>query len=453
MSVKSGRGIYPGLGRLQLVRPYRVIHLVAGIVYLALFLAVYRTYLSVEWGYTGLLYRPLGAGELVFVVAAVAAASLAMPQRIATPSSIIVWMLYAFIFVPTLAITFMIGDRSALAYIPSLAAMLVVLMCAASMAERNARRMIGGALPDTQMILIMTAVFAGSALLLYNTFGSIMSFSSIDDVYYQRFKSSEIGGGSIGYLRTHFSFLFSTMLIATGLLKRNHFYLLILGVFGYIIIYMIEASKISLIVPFVMIGLYLLTKLSTFRSYYLTFGVSIASAVAFLLTSQFSIVKILADLVLFRSIAIPAQTFAQYSDLFAARGHTYWSNVRGINIFVAPPAGFASDPYWPVLGQIVGVEYYGVGSQMNANANLFAGEGVAAAGSVGVLVVGAALIVWLQMLDRAAERWNPTFATLLAVPLGLGLANTHLSTLLLSFGGAALWIILRYYPITGTARR
>jgi len=148
-----------------------------------------------------------------------------------------------------------------------------------------------------------------------------------------------------------------------------------------------------------------------------------------------SLFRFILDLVLVRSIAIPGQTFQLYTDFFSKTAHTWWSNVKGVNLIVPPPAVFASDSSWPNLGLLIGREYYGINSRMNANANLFAGEGVAAAGSFGVVVIGVLLALWLRTLDRAALGWNRAFVLVISAPMALCLTNSHLSTLLLSFGG------------------
>jgi hypothetical protein len=156
------------------------------------------------------------------------------------------------------------------------------------------------------------------------------------------------------------------------------------------------------------------------------------------------------DLVIVRSIAIPGQVFQLYSDFFGKMGHTWWSNVKGVNIIVPPPRAFASDSGWPNLGILIGREYFGINSRMNANAHLFAGEGEAAAGAFGVLVIGALLAIWLRALDRAAVGWNRLFVLLISAPMALCLTNAHLSTLLLSFGGL-FWLAYLTWARSGGA--
>ncbi|MCM3576530.1 hypothetical protein M3172_25700, partial [Mesobacillus subterraneus] len=113
-------------------------------------------------------------------------------------------------------------------------------------------------------------------------------------------------------------------------------------------------------------------------------------------------------------------------------------------LIIPAPPGFANNPSWPVLGQIVGDAYFGPLIRLNANANLFAGEGVAAGGVPGLLIIGLVWIVWLRVFDICSLGWNRIFVLLVTAPLSLLLTNTHLSTLLISFGGL-FWMLLLYY--------
>ena len=292
------------------------------------------------------------------------------------------------------------------------------------------------------IVKIVTVLFLAS--ILYYQFSEILYFSSIEETYDQRALSSEVSGGVLDYIKSYFPYVFTPFILSIGFLYKRYYIFIPIGIMGYVFTYMTDASKISLIIPILIFIFFAVMRWFQGKVYYLTAGVSVLTLLSNYIFIYSSNLKIFADLILLRSIAIPAQTFAQYSDLFNARGYTWWSNVRFINYFVAPPAGFAADPNWPILGRIVGAEYYGAQSLMNANANLFSGEGVAAAGSFGVLLIGAAFTAWLIALDRASRNWDMRLVVLLAVPLGMGLTNTHLSTLLLSFGGG-FWLLVFYY--------
>ena len=424
-------------------------NLIANWSYTIAFFLVYKNYLSVEWSYALFHYREMSFGEWSFAILSISIASIFLPKRIDSPSSMILWLLHSFILVPVNIITFMIGENSPLFYIPSLIAMTFIMSLAGHLSSKRTRKQTTADIkendPDLKFVTAITITFIFFSFILYFYFQEILTFSGIDDIYYQRFAAAEIGGGAIGYIRTHYAYVFSPALIAIGLTCKGYRPLIALGIIGGILVYMIEASKISLIMPVAMIVFYVLIKFRLDGSYIFTAGLTFLTVIFSFLTSQVALIKLGADLLILRSIAIPAQTFALYADLFTSNAYTWWSNVRGINLFVPPPPAFAADPFWPVLGQIVGAEYYGFGSRNNSNANLFVGEGVAAGGFIGVLVVGFVFLIFLETLDRSIKGWNRTFAIIATIPLGFSLTNTHLSTLLLSFGGMFWLLLFRLY--------
>jgi len=151
----------------------------------------------------------------------------------------------------------------------------------------------------------------------------------------------------------------------------------------------------------------------------------------------------LSTYLVFRTLALPGLTFSQYSDVFSNHGFTLWSHVRGINIFIAPPDFFADHASWPGLGYIVGdIVYKNI--ENNVNANLFSSDGLAAAGSVGVLVIGIIFIVWLMLLDNITHAWDRIFVILVTLPLALSLTNGPFFTMMWSFGGI-LWLGVFYF--------
>lgn len=425
------------------------LNLVTNWIYIAAFFSIYKNYLSIEWSYVHFHYRIMSFSEWSFILVSVSIASIFLPRRISSPSSMILWFLHSFILVPANIITFMIGGNDPLFYVPSLISMTLIMSLAGYLS--NKRSMAAHTIdknPDNNFIIGFLILFILSSYMLYYYFEDIIAFSSIEDVYYQRFAAAELGGGVIGYIRTHYAFVFAPVLIAIGLCNKGYRYLIVLGIMGCILVYMIDASKISLILPLVMIIFYFLMKFGLDSTYILTSGLTALTIIGSFLTTQFSLIKLMVDLLVLRSIAIPAQTFVLYADLFNSRDYTWWSNVRGINLFVSPPDAFTAHPSWPVLGQIVGAEYYGYGSRVNSNANFFVGEGVAAGGFIGVLVVGIIFLMFLDALDRSTKGWNRTFIVVATIPMGFSLTNTHLSTLLLSFGGLFWLLLFRYYKPT-----
>ena len=170
------------------------------------------------------------------------------------------------------------------------------------------------------------------------------------------------------------------------------------------------------------------------------------------ISKDFGISSLLSSLLVFRTLATPGIFFTQYYDTFSTYGFTYGSHIKGLNLIIPVPSAYISDPYWPQLGYIVGERIQGFPGN-NANANLFAGDGIATAGFVGVLIISVILAIWLVLLDRASKGWSKNFAILVLFPIGIALTNGPLFTILLSFGGL-FWVFIFYFykPANGITR-
>lgn len=427
----------------------RFLVVLAAVAYLAAFFWVYVEYLSVVWGYTGLLYRPLSSFQIAFIFSGVAIVAFCLPVRIRAPSSLIVWMLFTFVYMPTMAQTMMLGEKAPEQYMLALSAFTISMAVGGlvsrrmvSLSDRLDDPFGASLVPSQAVIYGLLIVFAATTLALIYVYGSIMNFANItssEDVYATRFAASDITGGVLGYVRAYYNYVLTPAIMAIGLIIGRFRWFIVLSLVGFIVSYMIDASKISLIIPLAIIGVSAILRYGGGAVAAMTAAMATGTLLFGILAKGASSLSFFADLILFRSIAIPGQQLAQYYDLFSSRGYTFWSNVRGISLFVPPPASFASDPRWPVLGQIVGEEFYGFSSRTNSNANAFAGEGVAAAGPVGVLVIGIAMAIYLRILDRAAIGWDRRLVLYALVPVGFALTNVHLSTTLVSFGGA-FWV-------------
>jgi hypothetical protein len=368
-------------------------------------------YLAYDWGYYGFTYRPLGFEEIALIVVFVSIGALGIPSTLKRPSSIILLLLHLLVLVPTVVISLGLNTDRIDRYGLSLGAM---------------------------------------SLAAYR---SIMTFAGLEDIYQQRLAAAD-DNVVLAYLRTYYASVISPGVLALGLLK-SRFSLAVLGVLGCLITYMIDAQKTAFLLPFVIVLAFFALRNrmgATQATSSAIAGLALLVTITVSLHQTSDIARFLNTFLVFRTIAIPGLTFPQYSDLFSSLGHTWWSNVTGLSLVVPAPAAFVNHPDWPALGRIVGDYYYGFGSQ-NANANLFSGEGVAAAGAFGVLVIGLIWAAWLRLIDRVSEGWDPLFALLVLVPVGISLANGHLSTVMLSFGGGFWTVLLWWYKPDIQTRR
>lgn len=427
----------------------RRLHALLGLGYLLSYWYVYISYISVRWSYMGFPYYPMTPWQIAFAALGVMAVAFSLPTRLRGPSSIFLWLLFAFVYVPTMAQTYMLAEREANVYNIPLAALTIVMIVACWICGRvSSSAAQPGRSTPVEMVphqglaygfVVLAMVLSGLQLFYYRDILTFSDFTSSSDIYAQRFAAADVTGGVIGYVRTYYSTVIAPPVIALGLLSRRYRWFIVPGLACFVISYMIDGSKISLIIPVAMLGIYGVVRWARSGVLVMTGALGALTFICGLLTGQSAALRYFADLILVRSIAIPGQQFALYYDLFGTRGYTWWSNVKGINLFVPPPATFAADPRWPMLGKIVGEEYGGIASQNNSNANPFAGEGVAAAGALGVVVIGLVLAAYLRLLDQTASSLHRTFVLLVSVPVAMALTNIHLSTMLMSFGGA-FWV-------------
>lgn len=424
----------------------RALNLFSGLLYAYIFRYVYSSYISVEWGYTGLIYDELERFQLFFIYGAIACVSWFVPIRIDRPSSVIIWFLYVIVYVPTMAITMMIGYQSADNYVIDLTALSVgmILICRI-VSSQVGTESLSPITPGTALSQMLLATFVMSSLLIFFYYREILNFSGIEYVYVQRFVAADMTGGVMGYIRSYYGSFLLPLMIAAGICSKQRRGFVVLGTMGFFLSYMVDASKISLVIPAIMIIFGIAFSYRVWRFYHLTNGMIIVCVISAALTEYTRLVRFIADLVLLRTISIPAQTFAQYSDVFGARGYTWWSNITGLNMFLSAPDAFKNDPLWPVLGEIVGAEYYGYLNRVNLNANPFVGEGVAAGGWIGIIAISFALSIFLYVIDKFSSFWDRRFALVLMAPIGLTLTNVHLSTYLVSFGGLAWLLLFRFY--------
>lgn len=295
------------------------------------------------------------------------------------------------------------------------------------------------------MIIYASVIWAFSTVILIGSFWSILSFSGIADIYQQRALAREFGGNAIlSYIRTYYGYLLNPLLIGIGLTSKKPA-LTVAGVVGSILIYMIDAQKVAFLLIVGMFGFYYVLRRGVSATWVFTLAIAIFCFLTSLVTEYSPLSRYFADVVLLRGIAIPGGTFVQYYDLFSGNGYTYWSNIRGLNLVIPPPAAYAQDADWPQLGVIVGRAYFPWVEGLNHSASAFSGEGAAAAGSIGILVIGFALSLFLRALDRASKPWNQLFVIVALVPIAMALANAHLSNVFISFGGAAWILIFHFY--------
>lgn len=419
----------------------RLVLLVATALYAVSLFGAYVHYLNPRWEYMGFSYRPPGIAEATALVILIGAVAAVLPSRLQRPSALVLMLLFVVVFVPGMMVTFCLETDRIARYGPFAAAMTLVFVVASLVSDNGGHprpRQIF--VPGRGFGLALVAIAFPMAAALLIQYRDVMSFVALDDVYEQRAAGASTGP-VMSYMQTYFSNVISPALIALGLVKRQPL-TLAAGIGGCLLMYAINAQKTLLLLPFAMVALNLLvtSRFGAVRAVgtpVLVFALLTAYAVQ--AWEDDILAGALALFFVHRTIAVPGLTLTQYFDQFNAEGFTFWSHVKGVDLLVPAPAAYASDPLWPGLGYMLGDRLFGR-PDFNMNANLFSGDGIAAAGAAGVIVIGLFLIVFLWLLDRAAVAWERRFALLVVLPVALALTNGHFFTTLLSFGGL-FWLI------------
>lgn len=413
--------------------------LAAGLTYAASVHFAMTAYLNPVWEYYGFTYTLPSVREVLLAVVLVTAISLAMPHTFAGAANIVLLGLYIAVFVPTVVVSLLVAEDSFARYGPPLLAFASVFLIACMVPRDRAPQQ--GAFFTPRLERWMLIAWLAVALYLVAQFHSVMSLPGLDDIYQQRAAGAAPDVLS-AYAQTYFSAVLSPILLTIGMVRRRIVWV-VAGMIGFILYFMIVASRTTILLPLVMMGLFAVLKspwpvLRSSALYVAILSVLVVWVVRHEESNR--IAALLAQYLVFRTVALPGLMFSQYYDVFTVEGFTWWSHVKGASLIVPQPF-LAEHPAWPGLGYIVGDLVYSKPAN-NHNANLYAADGLAAAGVAGVILIGLAFALWLKLLERSARKWDTTLTTLLLVPLGLTFTNGQFFTALLSFGGAFILLLL-----------
>lgn len=429
-------------GRAVALRGYL---LAASLLYAWAIHLAYVRYVNPVWEYFGFTYRPLDAPTWVLAVLLVLAGAFVAPASITSASAIVLLSLFVVVIVPTVVVTLCLDSPHVTAHLWLLAGLLGSFAIANAICRRGTAsvRWRGG-LPGVRLYVGLLVGWGLLCGMLVFSYRDVMALVSWYDVYEQRAAGAS-SNALLAYSQTYFGAVFSPALIALGLVQRR-VSVAGMGFLGCVVMYMITAQRTVILLPLVMVGVWVMleSRSELVRSSG-TAIILLAATVIFSVT-QIDENVVAAGLALFlvqRTIAVPGLAMVNYYEIFSHFGYTGWAHVKGIGLLIRPTESFVTDPLWPGLGYIVGERLTGDPTH-NMNANLFAGDGVAAAGAAGVLIIGLVLGAYLRAVDVASQRWDRRFVVLVMTPIAIALTNGHLSTVLLSFGGVFWLIVFRY---------
>jgi len=427
--------------RSRSFRPFlRVIMIGGTLLFCAALNFSYEEWISPVWSYEGFTFNQPRFSLLVIGYILSGIVCVCSPLRIRRPSQVLYWFLFLTAYIPGLFIPLYLqlneaSELLALQVSLSLAMLIIAIFCRIELFQIR----VYPVNPRLFWGVILALYLVGHASVLYGFRGNL-HLVGIQDVYSVRFPAKEFlrGHAAFGYISQFLGFVINPLLMAYGLRARLKLFFA-LGMFGEIALYSTAAGKALILAPVLLVALYITMKLD--RGGWVPKTLFSLSAVFLILTpflvkSRPGPLFNLGSVILVRTFAVPGAETGEYQYFFGTGPHTYLSHVSGINLFVA-------DPYLRPLGEEVGI-FFGRKSKFgyaNANANLFAMDGIAGFGLVGIPFMGGlcGLVFW--GLDSSARMCPLAFSIPALTMIILSITNVSLFTTLLG-NGLFAWIVL-----------
>lgn len=395
------------------------------------------------WGFP---YVSLGVVEWLLLLISTSLVALTQPIKLRKPSSLVMFGLYLLVFLPTMTLTLGIDEGALSIYGPALGALTLTFtllnLCLRSTNNLRIQRPTKSISREKTLLLLLAFLVLLAFMVL--AFHGVMGFVGLEEIYDQR-AAGRSRTWVEAYAQTYLAYVLSPAMLAIGLLRKNGLFVG-LGFLGFLVMFAVTAERTVFLLPFVMLAAHTAFRSSIPHALQMAAALSFSAVLITLSTTLAETSAVSDQLALyfvFRLVAVPGAMLWQYQEVFTDTGYTFWSHVKGLGVFIDPPSSLAGDPAWPQLGRIVAEHI--LDKESNSNANPFAYDGMAAAGPVGILVVGLVLGLWLVTLDRAARSASWQFAGLVSIPMTFALVNGSLFSVLLSFGGL-FWIVFWAFP-------
>lgn len=427
----------------------RIYLILAALLYLAALYFSYDKYMSIYWEYFGFTYEAWDLADLIFATSLTLLGCILAPVSLNWASSLIVTLLFIVVYMPTVVVTLSLDVDGIYKYGELLVALGVgfgvINYSSRANVKFNWTRIY---IPWVLFLSIMLIIWLCCVLVLVYYYSSSIRFVGFDDIYTQRFlaRNTDVPV-AIAYVKSLFINIVCAFFMSLGIVC-NKWRFFFLGASGCILMYMIVAAKFAFALPFAFLILGYMLKLKSHyqrKTWFLVVMFGFFVIVSTVMVDLGYLWRLIASLLICRTLAIPGLMLSVYYDLFSIEGFTWWSHVKGFSLLVTAPDNFINDPIWPYLGLIIGDRVYG-NVNLNGNANFWAGDGVAAAGAVGILVISVLVAIWLRFLNESSRHWNSKFVILSILPFAVSLTNMNFFTSILSFGGI-IW--MAFFSIIG----
>ena len=402
---------------------------ISTILYLLTFYYAYTDFLSPSFDYIGFEYNDKGFFEVLFAFLIVFIPCLFYKEG--KISSFIAIFIYVLLYIPIIfCFTFIPKEITFNNYEVQFSIFIGMnlLFIVERFKIQNTIRL-NSLLFSPRFILFLTFLFSGLIMVIFRDNLKIVSF---EDVYDLRENSTKVSGNNIfiDYISLWMLNFFMPACYAYGILYKKKIYI-IAGSLIAVVLYAAVAAKIAILFPLVYLFFAYLNRKDKLKNFYTLLVYSISGLIIFSITllnifPKNANIFMLNSVLLARTVANGGMLTYWYFQFFQDHPYTYYSHINIVNAITH------TYPYDDSLGNVVGGNFWAV--KMNANANLWATDGIAAAGVMGILFVNLILSYVLYILNYATANNNKLFVILLFLPFISMFLNTSIFTSLLSRG-------------------
>ncbi|MCD9616540.1 hypothetical protein [Chryseobacterium gleum] len=403
--------------------------------YTLLFFQGYVTFLNPVFSYAGFNINEPRMVNYTFMVYTilVCLAPLYFFRGINTISAFICIFIYYLLYIP-IEITYFIdfdGDDLYVAYLQFLFFAGMCLLFYADRVQFKRKIIIPSKIDFFKVIFILSIL---STIYMIIKYGGNLKLVSFEDVYEQRFATSQLGSDVFtAYISSWLAYMMVPMCLTYGLFAKKKIYFLV-GIIASIVIYMAVASKTALVFPGVIYFLYKILKNKDLKSSFSYVGIVLIVLMFVSLLFDFNIYT---SILWMRTLGNSGSLTMHYHYFFENHPYTYYTHINFVNsLFQSYPYGNKS------LGVAVGSEYWG--EDMNANANFWATDGLAAIGDLGILLSSFLLFIVFVFFNRIGKGYNLFFLVLMLIPYIMFILNTSLFSALLTGGSFFIFLILSF---------
>ena len=401
-------------------------------------------FLETKWGYYGFsrVTSNVKIFHFLFILGIVTAYSFIQRKRPHLPSVIFYNTLFYIICIPSLIITLFnaSSSRNEIVFDCYILNITFVLFQFIYQYQTSNHPVYRDSSPVSEKVIQLKPLlllFSLSLLVSYLYIQrDVQTNLDLNDIYLQR-SAGAVNNAFLGYIETWlvgvggitFFYLATTK---KNILKQLAF--IMIGLSGYLFIFLKTFQRSTLIIPiFIYIWYYIYNKRQTLVDTWIPMTLSGCMLVVSSVNPNTIFMAQLNDLVVFRLLGIPALAFTQYVETFTAIGHTYWTHIKPFSYFIFSGPSQMYPELWPGLGYIVARHLNDAAS--NSNANLFVGDGIASAGSIGLVIIVYIFYRVMRYWDYiSTRRLNSSLSSLVSACHAFVLTNSHLTVLMLSFG-------------------